>query len=85
MKDLGSADASFLDADHGWVAVGGASSTTVYRTTDGGETWLALTPNTDLSGVTHLDFVSPQVGWAVGSGRLLKTTDGGQKWAAPHP
>ena len=89
VKDLGSADASFLGADHGWVAVGGASSTTVYRTSDGGKTWTKV--DIPVDGGPQLHFLDVDHGWmmvhqgvAMSSERvtLLRTADGGATWMA---
>ncbi|HLW47727.1 MAG TPA: hypothetical protein VKW09_08165 [bacterium] len=77
---------SFVDLAHGWIAGAGV----LYRTADGGRRWTALPLPADFADIHQLDFVSPQVGWAVrGSvwtlkrtpGSLLKTVDGGHTWA----
>jgi photosystem II stability/assembly factor-like uncharacterized protein len=57
----GSPTWGFADRDHGWVTWG----TTLQVTTDGGRRWRALTPNRSLQGITQLDFVSAQLGWAL--------------------
>lgn len=77
---------SFADMAHGWVVGEGV----LYRTVDGGRLWIPIPLPADLADIHQLDFVSPQVGWAIrGSmwslkrtpGSLLKTVDGGQTWA----
>ena len=71
----------FLDTQHGWTTNGKS----LYRTSDGGQNWIRLSPNVDFKRVTSLDFVSSTLGWAIGrqsnaSSFLLKTTDGGKTW-----
>jgi photosystem II stability/assembly factor-like uncharacterized protein len=77
---------SFADMTHGWVVGEGVQ----YRTVDGGRLWTTLPLAADFADIYQLDFISPQVGWAVrGSlwslkrapGSLLKTLDGGRTWA----
>jgi photosystem II stability/assembly factor-like uncharacterized protein len=77
---------NFADMAHGWVVGEGGLS----RTTDGARRWTTLPLPRDYADIHQLEFVSPQVGWAVrGSiwtlartpGSLLKTVDGGQTWA----
>ena len=80
----------FRSAMEGWAAVGGPS---LLHTTDGGETWRAVTPVVDGEELeaTYYDccFVSPDQGWAVGSTGLhaiegealaVATSDGGRTW-----
>jgi photosystem II stability/assembly factor-like uncharacterized protein len=71
----------FVDRQHGWATDG----MIVYRTSDGGQQWIKLSPGATFKQVTSLDFVSSTLGWAIGgqgknSSLLLKTTDGGQTW-----
>jgi photosystem II stability/assembly factor-like uncharacterized protein len=71
----------FVDLQHGWASDG----TLLYRTADGGTHWAKLSPSGNFQNVSHLDFVSDQVGWAIsspspGSSSVLKTADGGQTW-----
>ena len=62
-------------------------SNTVLKTTDGGETWIAvMTGQRARAGETRrnldgLYFVAPEIGWVVGSyGGIMYTTDGGENW-----
>ncbi len=75
------ADMAFTTDDVG-VVVGQRGE--IFRTTDGGETWIrAIAP----PGPTLLDveFVDESRGWAVGeAGTVLTTTDGGLTWT-PEP
>ena len=68
---------SFADVSHGFVSDG----RTLYATTDGGAHWRPVQPNISLAGVTQLDFISPQNGWAIVRGQVLITHDGGRSWS----
>jgi photosystem II stability/assembly factor-like uncharacterized protein len=58
---------------------------------DGGQTWIAITPNIDLSQIiAQLDFVDKDNGWATSvdadlKGMVYKTNDGGKTWIARGP
>ena len=53
-------------------------------TSDGGQHWTQLPANQNFRGVTTLDFISSDLGWAIGRSDtgplLLKTVDGGRTW-----
>lgn len=51
----------------------------VSETTDGGKTWKIMKTGPD--GFWGVDFISNQVGWAVGASNLVGTADGGQTWS----
>ena len=78
---------TFIDMQHGWVAAD--NGTTLYRTGDGGAHWAKITQAIEalITSVVQLDFVSTEVGWALGytseppNTLLFKTTDGGQTWS----
>ena len=75
---------SFPDSQHGVLTDG----RDMYVTTDGGATWTSFTPNVSLLGIAQLDFLSPQVGFALlpqPDGLVLATTDGGHSWSGSHP
>jgi photosystem II stability/assembly factor-like uncharacterized protein len=66
---------------HGWATDG----TVLYSTSNGGQHWTKLSPNTSFKQVTFLNFVSSTAGLAISqqgnsSSFLLKTADGGQTW-----
>ncbi len=71
----------FIDVNHGWASDG----TLLYVTSDGGQQWAKLAPGGSFQHVTRLDFVSSNIGWAIGATAsnaptLLKTGDGGHTW-----
>lgn len=64
----------FVNASRGFAA----STTTFFKTYDGGQTW-----NTSpiMGGFRDIDFVDSLVGYAVGNvGLIQKTVDGGKNW-----
>jgi len=75
-RDLFAVD--FTDPLHGWCA----SSDSIYRTTDGGNTWYRGQVPTAI--FSDISFFDNQVGWAsgtfIGGGGVLKTTNGGASW-----
>lgn len=65
-------DILFLDSLTGF-----SGSSTIYKTTDGGENWYA----TNGAGqATKIFFINPLTGWATSGRNILKTTDGGDNW-----
>jgi photosystem II stability/assembly factor-like uncharacterized protein len=75
------------DGQHGWTVGtgggGGESFTAYLRTTDGGSTWVSLTPPGGGSvGLNGVCFASPDSGWALGTGgRIYFSLDGGESWS----
>jgi photosystem II stability/assembly factor-like uncharacterized protein len=70
-----------LDVNRVWVP----DATRLAVTSDGGYHWNQIAPNVDFTNVLALDFISSQVGWAIGGRErpqplLLKTADGGRTW-----
>lgn len=65
--------------------------TTLFRSADGGATWLQITPNINLDQmIGTLDFIDGQNGWvtwvdANNNSGLYQTTDGGSTWTALVP
>ncbi len=71
----------FIDMKHGWASDG----THLYMTSDGGHTWTKLSLGANFKNISRLNFVSSDIGWAIGSTAnnspsLLKTVDGGRTW-----
>jgi photosystem II stability/assembly factor-like uncharacterized protein len=68
------------DVNHAWILNGDV----LHTTTDGGHLWMPIPSNLLFAGdVKQLDFISPQIGWAIGRTFpfLVKTVDGGRTWA----
>lgn len=74
----------FVNASDGWVlgqatSSGSGATQRFLRTTDGGATWVSVTPPDQP--LACVDFVSSTLGYAVTqSGLLLSTADGGSTW-----
>ncbi len=74
----GIASVYFLDAEHAW-AVGSAGS--IYRTTDGGQTWERQLGEQQRNDFRKVLFFNDKIGWIANSdGTLLETQDAGQTW-----
>ncbi len=67
---------SFVGRQRGWVLASGQ----LYRSVNTGRQWQRVAQAPAMT--EGIDFISPQVGWAFGTGtiRLWKTTDGGRRW-----
>ncbi len=79
VKDIGTqnylVDVYFIDILHGWTI----SDDTVYRTTNGGVTWIPHSANA--YGHMSIYFIDEMEGWlACWYSRIYHTTDGGQSW-----
>lgn len=68
--------AFFLDNRTGWI---GRSDGTIYRTTDGGSTWLS--GKSFVNKVVALQFLNATEGWCADGSHIKHTTDGGATWA----
>jgi photosystem II stability/assembly factor-like uncharacterized protein len=71
----------FIDSLHGWAAGG---SDAIYRTTNGGLTWIAYSSTAPFL-VKSISFTDSLNGWIVGTdgitGDIIHTTDGGKTWS----
>ncbi len=73
----------FVDDLHGWAV--GNFGRTIIATVDGGANWEQQTPPTGSEYLGGVQFVTQNLGWAVGSGGLvLRTEDGGANWVEYH-
>lgn len=77
-------DVFFLPSDprYGWIC---GYRSFVLRTTDGGQSWQGVTTDNNMLQLESIHFVSPQIGYTSGGGRILKTVDGGQSWFDVSP
>lgn len=71
-------DVAFLDESTGYVRFGHASNGQLFKTTDGGATWVGMTGSPGDS----MAFADPDVGWCLYYSRLSYTTDGGRRWSS---
>jgi len=65
----------FIGEQMGWFAAGGK----LWRTVDGGMTWLLLHDSSPKR-IAEFQFVGPQMGWMIADRTMLKTNDGGLTW-----
>lgn len=73
--------AEFIDANTGWL-VGGTESVSsiIYKTTDGGATWVTQTAPF-LNAALACEMIDANTGWLGGyQGYFFKTTNGGANW-----
>jgi photosystem II stability/assembly factor-like uncharacterized protein len=69
---------SFVDPLNGWVV---GSDQRVYRTRDGGLSWVRQDPDAPLHSFWGACFVDTLEGWIAGTGGTIRhTADGGQTW-----
>jgi photosystem II stability/assembly factor-like uncharacterized protein len=66
---------NFIDENIGF-AVGMRGM--ILKTTDGGNSWTSYSPT--YNGITQLDFITNEVGYALVGNDLFKTTDSGKEW-----
>jgi photosystem II stability/assembly factor-like uncharacterized protein len=76
-------DIFFTGTDTGYAVTGGSGGGVVYKTTDGGGSWVPK--ETAARGLNGLFFTDPTTGFAVGDGNtILKTENSGENWS-PRP
>lgn len=67
---------NFLDEHIGFIICSGSESG-IYKTIDGGHTWI----NKNINDGNSIFFLNTALGWAAGAnGLILKSTDGGETW-----
>lgn len=70
----------FLNENTGWIETDGSSpGVRIFKTTDGGKSWLLAGINDDFS-VRLMEFVNDTTGYSFRGGRVIKTTNGGTNW-----
>ena len=69
-------DMFFIDENTGFIRAGFADSGQIYKTTDGGQTWVGMAASPG----RRLQFADPEVGWSVLYRKVSFTTDGGNRW-----
>lgn len=52
----------------------------LYETSNGGDSFNEISQNDLFKGIKTLDFVTNQIGWAIGDDFFIKTIDGGKNW-----
>jgi photosystem II stability/assembly factor-like uncharacterized protein len=77
-------DMDFIDSEHGWSTGYNGSACIIYRTQDGGKTWLKVYSSSTDMNYTGIDFTDPNHGWAsdLWGGGIFQTRDGGKTWQA---
>src|SRR5690606_14393990 len=75
----------FLDPLNGYVG-GGDFEPELWRTTDGGASWVSLSPSGFLGADEPHDmhWIDPNTGIAIGFSGAYRTTDGGAHWSRVH-
>ena len=68
-------DIHFFDDLHGWIT---GNNTDQLYTTDGGASWQTM--DSFAGSWSHIDFITPTIGFFGANGALAKTNDGGQNW-----
>ncbi len=72
---------SFADKANGFLLINGATSSTFYKTTDGGDTWAKVYTGEKF---TKFTFKDGNTGWAVLENKIYKTVDGGVTWTLDY-
>ncbi|MEZ5082578.1 MAG: YCF48-related protein [Bacteroidales bacterium] len=70
----------FTDSDNGWFAYRAYYYSTVFRTTDGGETWFNEYVEWNFNLLSSIYFLDNSTGWMIGENVILKTINSGQTW-----
>ena len=75
-----------FNVDHTLFGSGDTNSNLVYRSTNGGATWLSATIGVSTTTIDHLSlspaFASDHIAYAIGSDGLYRSANGGDTWAS---
>jgi len=69
-------DGFFLDENTGYIRTGAPDTGQIFKTTDGGNTWVGMAASPG----ARIQFADPEVGWAVLYNKVSFTTDSGNRW-----
>ncbi len=78
-------DLSFVSATRGWVCRNSSVGTSLYRTRDGGQTWLPqqlAPPELGSYAIQHVAFADTLRGIALAGNLIWTTSNGGQTWTS---
>ena len=67
----------FVDTESGLAAT---SSGAILATTDAGASWMPVSMQGRVSGLSSMFFLDEGHGWAAGTGDVIRTDDGGETW-----
>ncbi len=77
----------FVNQDIGWIGAGNLENSNIYKTTDGGASWVFQDNPVSQNGWNQINdvmFSSPDSGWAAhgtpGTGAIMFTANGGADW-----
>ncbi|MBI4535240.1 MAG: T9SS type A sorting domain-containing protein [Ignavibacteriae bacterium] len=80
----GTSEVQFTSPSRGWIMAGdviSGSQQVVYRTTDGGASWISVVSNNSDSAYLSMSFVNDNTGWVSAlRGGIFHTEDGGETW-----
>jgi photosystem II stability/assembly factor-like uncharacterized protein len=69
----------FLNEHDGWILGSTSKESSIFQSTDGGETWQQRYRGSE--GLYNIKFANTNMGWVIGSsGSILRTTDRGANW-----
>jgi photosystem II stability/assembly factor-like uncharacterized protein len=71
-------DAFFVGERTGYLRTGPPDSGQLFKTSDGGQTWIGLVASPG----SRIRFADPGVGWAVQYKKVSFTSDGGNRWSS---
>lgn len=75
----------FLDADTAILAAKNGNQGRIYRSTDGGESWIQFIPPTSMGPAGDIHFINHDTGFVATTSDTYRTTDAGQSWSVVGP